>query len=50
MISKVQELLNEAQKLDKRGILTDQIKMMKDGMKKSQGPKQHYGNRNMRGR
>lgn len=42
------QLLNEAQKLDKRGILTEQIKMMKDGMKKSQGPKQHYGNRNMR--
>lgn len=41
------QLLNEAQKLDKRGILTEQIKMMKDGMKKSQGPKQHYGNRNM---
>ncbi|WP_460219586.1 DUF2892 domain-containing protein [Psychroserpens sp. MEBiC05023] len=44
------QLLNEAQKLDKRGILSDQIKMMKDGMKKSQGPKQHYGNRNMRRR
>nr|WP_321233136.1 DUF2892 domain-containing protein [uncultured Psychroserpens sp.] len=44
------QLLSEAQKLDKRGILTDQIKMMKDGMKKSQGPKQHYGNRNMRRR
>ncbi|WP_026753525.1 membrane protein [Sediminibacter sp. Hel_I_10] len=40
------KLLSEAQKLDKRNILTDQIKMMKDGMKKSQGPKQHYGNRN----
>lgn len=44
------QLLTEAQKLDKRGILADQIKMMKDGMKKSQGPKQHYGNRNMRRR
>jgi len=44
------QLLNEAEKLDKRGILTEQIKMMKDGMKKSQGPKQHYGNRNMRRR
>ncbi|WP_299334431.1 DUF2892 domain-containing protein [uncultured Psychroserpens sp.] len=44
------QLLNEAQKLDKRGMLTEQIKMMKDGMKKSQGPKQHYGNRNMRRR
>lgn len=41
------QLLSEAQKLDKRGILTEQIKMMKDGMKKSQGPKQHYGNRHM---
>ncbi|MBE0391216.1 hypothetical protein BJQ96_01049 [Flavobacterium sp. PL0002] len=27
-------LLNEAKKLDKQGILTDQIKMMKDQMKK----------------
>ncbi|MGB3608657.1 DUF2892 domain-containing protein [Psychroserpens sp.] len=44
------QLLNEAQKLDKRNMLTEQIKMMKDGMKKSQGPKQHYGNRNMRRR
>ncbi|MBR9915924.1 MAG: DUF2892 domain-containing protein [Algicola sp.] len=44
------QLLAEAQKLDKRGILTEQIKMMKDGMKRSQGPKQHYGNRNMRRR
>lgn len=44
------QLLSEAQKLDKRGVLTEQIKMMKDGMKKSQGPKQHYGNRNMRKR
>ena len=42
------KLLSEAQKLDKRDILAEQIKMMKDGMKKSQGPKQHYGNRNMR--
>ncbi|MGS2726974.1 DUF2892 domain-containing protein [Psychroserpens sp. BH13MA-6] len=44
------QLLAEAQKLDKRGILTEQIKMMKDGMKRSQGPKQHYGNRHMRRR
>ncbi|WMI69944.1 DUF2892 domain-containing protein [Mangrovimonas sp. YM274] len=36
-------LLGEAQKLDKRGMLTDQIKMMKDSMKKAQMPNQHYG-------
>jgi tetratricopeptide (TPR) repeat protein len=36
-------LMTEAQKLDKRGMLTDQIKMMKDNMKKSQAPQQHYG-------
>ncbi|MBJ7881800.1 DUF2892 domain-containing protein [Gelidibacter salicanalis] len=36
-------LLNEAQKLDKRNMLTDQIKMMKDNMKKAQMPNQHYG-------
>ncbi|MGJ8593463.1 MAG: DUF2892 domain-containing protein [Aquaticitalea sp.] len=36
-------LMNEAEKLDKRNMLGDQIKMMKDSMKKSQMPKQHYG-------
>lgn len=36
-------LLAEAQKLDKRNMLTDQIKMFKDNMKKSQMPNQHYG-------
>lgn len=36
-------LLNEAQKLDKRNMLGDQIKMMKDSMKKAQMPNQHYG-------
>lgn len=36
-------LLSEAQKLDKRNMLGDQIKMMKDNMKKSQMPNQHYG-------
>lgn len=36
-------LLNEAQKLDTRGMLTDQIKMMKDNMKKAQAPQQHFG-------
>lgn len=43
-------LINEAQKLDKRGMMTDQIKMMKDQMKKSAGPQPHYGNRNMKRR
>lgn len=38
-----QLLITEAQKLDKRGILTEQIKMMKDNMKKAQMPNQHYG-------
>ena len=37
------KLLNEAQKLDKRNMLADQIKMMKDNMKKAQMPNQHYG-------
>ena len=36
-------LLAEAQKLDKQGMLTDQIKMMKDNMKRAQAPKQHFG-------
>lgn len=36
-------LLAEAQKLDKRGILTEQIKMMKQQMKKASIPNQHYG-------
>ncbi|MCC1483568.1 tetratricopeptide repeat protein [Winogradskyella immobilis] len=38
-----QKLLTEAQKLDKRGMLTDQIKMMKQQMKKAAIPNQHYG-------
>ncbi|MDC0477897.1 DUF2892 domain-containing protein [Flavobacteriaceae bacterium] len=38
-----QKLLSEAQKLDKRNMLTDQIKMMKAQMKKGQMPNQHYG-------
>ncbi len=37
------KLLSEAQKLDKRNMLTDQIKMMKEQMKKAQMPNQHYG-------
>ena len=36
-------LLNEAQKLDKRNMLADQIKMMKDNMKRAQMPNQHFG-------
>jgi tetratricopeptide (TPR) repeat protein len=43
-------LLNEAQKLDKRNMLAEQIKMMKQQMKKTSIPNQHYGNRNMRRR
>jgi len=38
-----QKLLAEAQKLDKRDMLTDQIKMMKQQMKKAAIPTQHYG-------
>jgi len=38
-----QKLLLEAQKLDKQGMLTEQIKMMKDNMKRAQMPNQHYG-------
>lgn len=38
-----QKLLVEAEKLDKRNILADQIKMMKQQMKKASIPKQHYG-------
>ena len=36
-------LLNEAQKLDKHGMLKEQIKMMKDNMKRAQIPNQHFG-------
>ncbi len=38
-----QVLINEAQKLDKRGMLADQIKMMKQQMKKASIPKHQYG-------
>ncbi|MFD2727303.1 DUF2892 domain-containing protein [Hyunsoonleella rubra] len=38
-----QQLLQEAQKLDKHGMLTEQIKMMKQNMKQAVGPNQHYG-------
>jgi len=45
-----QRLITEAQKLDKRNILSEQIKMMKQQMKKASIPNQHYGNRNIRHR
>ncbi|MEP1489374.1 MAG: DUF2892 domain-containing protein [Algibacter sp.] len=38
-----QKLLSEAQKLDKQGMLTEQIKEMKANMKRAQAPNQHYG-------
>ncbi len=38
-----QKLLAEAQKLDKRDMLADQIKMFKQQMKKTSMPKQQYG-------
>ncbi len=37
------KLLKEAEDLDKRNMLGDQIKMMKQNMKRASGPKQHYG-------
>lgn len=40
-----QKLLAEAQKLDKRNMLGDQIKIMKDQMKKASIPNQHFGAR-----
>ena len=45
-----QKLLKEAQDLDKNGMLTDQIKMMKNQMKKTNIPNQHFGRNNMRRR
>ena len=38
-----QRLLREAKQLDKQGMLADQIKMMKDNMKRAHIPKQHFG-------
>ncbi len=35
-------LLSDAKLLDKHGMLTDQIKMMKQQMKRGQGQRQHY--------
>ena len=38
------KLINEAQKLDKQGMLKEQIKEMKANMKRAQGvPNQHFG-------
>jgi tetratricopeptide (TPR) repeat protein len=37
------KLLKEAEDLDKRNMLADQIKMMKQNMKRSSIPNQHYG-------
>ena len=42
-----QKLLKEAQDLDKNGMLNDQIKMMKNQMKKTNIPNQHFGRNNM---
>jgi hypothetical protein len=38
-----QRLLKEAQALDKRDMLSEQIRMMKQQMKKASIPNQHYG-------
>ena len=39
----------EAQKLDKRDMLSEQIKMMKQQMKKATMPNQHFGGGQQRG-
>ena len=44
-----QKLLQEAQKLDKRDMLSEQIKMMKQQMKKASMPNQHFGGGQQRG-
>jgi hypothetical protein len=41
-------LLQEAQKLDKRDMLSEQIKMMKQQMKKGGVPNQHFGGQQRR--
>ena len=46
----IQVTYKEAQDLDKNGMLTDQIKMMKNQMKKTNIPNQHFGRNNMRRR
>ena len=43
-----QKLLQEAQKLDKRDMLSEQIKMMKQQMKKGGMPNQHFGGQQRR--
>ena len=45
-----QKLLKEAQDLDKNGMLNEQIKIMKNQMKKTNIPNQHFGRNNMRRR
>ena len=45
-----QKLLQEAQKLDKRDMLSEQIKMMKQQMKKAPIPNQHYGGQHRGGK
>ena len=44
------DCLKEAQDLDKNGIMKDQIKMMKNQMKKTNIPNQHFGRNNLRRR
>ncbi len=44
-----QKLLQEAQKLDKRDMLSEQIKMMKQQMKKASMPNPHFGGGQQRG-
>ena len=43
-----QKLLKEAQDLDKNGMLNEQIKMMKNQMKKTNIPNQHFGRNSRR--
>ena len=48
--NEAQRLLKEAQILDKNGMLTEQIRMMKNQMKRSHIPNQHFGGNRMRRR
>jgi len=45
-----QKLIQEAQRLDKNGMLTDQIRIIKNQMKRSHMPNQHFGGNRMRRR
>ena len=45
-----QKLLKEAQELDKQGMLKEQIKMMKNQMKRGNMPNQHYNRGDFRRR